>query len=318
MSFGISLKSSFPESLRECRPMQALMRALDKGRLAHALLLHGDNLEAIEEVAYVLAGALLGNTENAAVHPDFFALRPSNKMRQIGIGDTRRLIRRIQHSPYQADRKVAVVFEVDRMNNSSANAFLKTLEEPPADTTILLLSTRPYDLLDTIRSRCFHFRLPAYLDRMPQEEWRVWLDDYRAWLGRLYGGAGLKDQRADLVMSVFGLITRFQALLNQFGEDAWEIEKAKLPEDLNEEEIEALEAGVRKGIRHRLFAEIEMDTGLFARQAGGDGSSYPSRQLIRAVTGLEHVNRLLALNLKETVALEHFLLGSLRAWAVRD
>ena len=315
MSFGKSLKNTFPESLRECRPVQAIMRALEKGRLAHALLLHGESLEALEEVSMLLAEVLLGNAEKPALHPDFFALRPSNKMRQIGIGDTRRLIRRIQHSPYQADRKVAVVFEVDRMNKSSANAFLKTLEEPPADTTILLLSTRPYDLLDTIRSRCFHFRLPASLERLPQENWRAWLDDYRAWLGRLHGGAGLKDQRADLVMSVFGLITRFQALLNQFGEDAWEVERAELSEDLSDEEIEALEAGVRKGIRQRLFAEIEMDTGLFARQADGDGASFPSRQLIQAVTGLEHVNRLLTLNLKETAALEHFLLGSLRAWA---
>ena len=79
MSFGKSLKNTFPESLRECRPVQALMHALDKGRLAHALLLYGESLEALEEVSTLLAKALLGNADNPAVHPDFFALRPSNK-----------------------------------------------------------------------------------------------------------------------------------------------------------------------------------------------------------------------------------------------
>ena len=311
----MSLKSALPDSLRECRSIQVLMRSLEKGRLAHAILLHGNNQESLEEVSMALAGALLGKVENISNHPDFFALRPSNKMRQIKIGDTRNLIRLIQQTPYQADRKVAVIFEVDRMNKSSANAFLKTLEEPPADTTILLLTTRPYDLLDTIRSRCFHFRLPSVLKRMPQKDWRVLLDDYRAWLQRLHGSTDFKEQCADLVFTIFGLIIRFHDLLNKFCEDAWEIEKAELSEDLSDEEIESLEAGVRKGLIQSLFAEIEMDTGQFARQAGVDTALFPARQLCRSIGELENVTRLLDFNLKETTALEHFLLGSLRAWA---
>ena len=162
----MSLANALADPLRECRPVKVLDQSIEKGRLAHGILLHGNNLEVLAEVGFALAKVLLQSSVAVTRHPDFFSLRPTHKARQIRIKDTRELIRQIQHTPHQSENKVALVHEADRMNRESANAFLKTLEEPPADTTIVLISTRPYALLDTIRSRCFNFHIPSQLNRL--------------------------------------------------------------------------------------------------------------------------------------------------------
>jgi len=149
-------------------PHDLINRALAENRLAHALLVHGQNIAAVERFALALSTRILDlpysedDLEDSLLrHPDVFTLRPSKKSRIISVDDTRETIRKIQHSPQAGDRKVAIVFEVDRFNTSAANAFLKTLEEPPLNTTILLMTTRPHSLLATIRSRCQLFRLPT-------------------------------------------------------------------------------------------------------------------------------------------------------------
>ena len=92
-------------------------------------------------------------------------------MRQISADATRELIAKVQVSAAVAPRKVAILHEVDRMNTAAANVFLKTLEEPPANTTLLLLTTRPYALLPTIRSRCL-----AHTMKWPEaDEALTWL-----------------------------------------------------------------------------------------------------------------------------------------------
>lgn len=313
----MSLASALTEPLASSRPVKVLERSLEEGRLAHAILLHGENLEALESVALALAGVLLEAPGRAAQHPDFFSLRPSHKARFIRIEGTRELIRNIQHSSHQGGRKVALVYEVDRMNPSAANAFLKTLEEPPADTTILLVTARPYDLLDTIRSRCFNFRLPSELDRIRHEPWENWLTDYRSWLGRLLRGPRTGGEKADMVMTVYGLISRFRLILKDFTDEAWAKEKEGLPEGLTDEEADALEAGLRKGIRQRLFGEIEAHTRQFALKDCAGESTLPARQLTHSIAELEHAVGLLEVNLNENVALESFLLGSLRTWTAR-
>ena len=158
---------------------------LEKGRLAHAILLKGEDLPTLEKVAHALAGVLLGNVANPNQHPDFFTLRPAKRARFIVVGKRdsdepntmRRLIRDLNQSSNQGGYKVAVVYEADRMNASAANAFLKTLEEPPRQTVILLLSTRPYELMETIRSRCFQFKIPARLRGSDSPEWQTWLEE---------------------------------------------------------------------------------------------------------------------------------------------
>ncbi len=318
-----NLSDSLPPSLRQCRQVKVLEASLQSGRLAHAILLQGEELGEVESVALALAAALLDTTpEKVQIHPDLFTLRPAKKARQIRIGERgaeepntmRRLLREVAQSSNQGGRKVAMVYEADRMNNATANAFLKTLEEPPADTTLLLLTTRPYALLDTIRSRCFNFRLPSRRTTIEHEEWLQWTQRYRQWLGLLLSGATDATARADAVLAAYGLVTGFTRILDQTSEEAWKVEAASLPDSVDADEKDALEVGIRKGIRNRLWAEIELATRMFAIEAS-QHHPFPSFALVRAVDELELLGGLLEVNLKEDVALEHFFLRSLRIWS---
>lgn len=320
----------WPEALIGTPTVSVIERALDRGRLANSLLLHGGNLGTLATVAHGIADRLLNDPRHPTQHfapkqhPDFFALRPAGKTRQIGAESTRDLIGRIQVSPQISRRKVAVIYEADRMNVAAANIFLKTLEEPPASTTILLLTTRPYSLLATIRSRCLHFRFTdaggealAGSDDATREQWRSMLADYGAWLRQVTEGAAEKRAVADQVMGVYGLITRFNAVLSAATDQVWARQKEKLPDDIDDDEVDAIQTGITNGLRLKLFAEIEQATSAFAKQRLAAGDEPARRALGAAIDQLEHNIGLLRLNMNEAIALEDFLLSSLRIWSRR-
>ena len=320
----------WPADLAGTPTVVVLERAIERRRLAHSLLLHGENLGTLALVAHAIADRLLNDPRQPSQHfppkqhPDFYALRPAGKMRQIGVDPTRELIGKMQVSCTVAHRKVAVIYEADRMNTAAANVFLKTLEEPTASTTILLLTTRPYSLLPTIRSRCLHFRFTdagnealADADETTRAQWHAARVDYAAWLGQL--SAGLADKRAiaDQLMGVYGLVTRFNAVLAAATDTIWKTQKAKLPEDLDDDEQIAIETGIANGIRQKLFIEIEYTTRAFAQERLQAGDHSVRRPLTAAIEKLEHNAGLLRLNFNEAAAFEDFLLSSLRLWAKR-
>lgn len=330
MTESASSPLPWPESLAGTPTVAVLERALERQRLANSLLLHGENLATLASVAHGLADRLLNDPRRPSQHfapkhhPDFFALRPAGKSRQILADPTRGLIGKIQVSPQISHRKVAVIYEADRMNAAAANIFLKTLEEPPASTTILLLTTRPYSLLTTIRSRCLHFRFTdsgsaalAGTEESTQDKWRQVRADYVAWLARAIEGMADKRAIADQILGVYGLITRFNAVLAAATEQAWQQQKEKLPAELDDDEVDAIQTGITNGIRLKLFAEMEHATREFgqARLLAGDLAS--RRSLVTSVALIEEVVGLLRLNLNEAAAFEHFLLGSLRIWSRR-
>jgi len=72
----------------------------------------------------------------------------------ILIEQIRNLSERLMHMPGVGTKRVVLILEADRMTDEAANCFLKTLEEPPIDTVFVLTSSRPENLLPTIRSRC--------------------------------------------------------------------------------------------------------------------------------------------------------------------
>lgn len=308
------LASALPEAIAESRPVQILERSIEQGRLGHALLLHGPDILALEQTAKAVAGVLLNRPESPEKHPDYFVAGPVGRSRQIKIDLIRDLVRNIQHTSNQGGRKVAIVHEADRFNQSSANAFLKALEEPPADATILLLTSRPYDLLDTIRSRCLSFRINAQPEPVDNVAWRGWLEDYTAWMEQARDG----DQRdaairADTVMRMYGLLERFVVILDEVSSVAWKAKRETLPQGLEKDVREALEAGAKRGIRDRLFAEISTATRAFAIGGGRlDASAMAFGNVTRE---LERLHRLFVYNLREEVALENFMLASLRFWA---
>lgn len=314
----------WPPALAGTPAIAVMERAIERQRLSHSLLLTGDDVDTLSAVARALADRLLNaplSSASAPVahfapeqHPDYFALRPAGKMRQIGAEATRDLIGKVQVSPTVAPRKVAIIFECDRMNLAAANIFLKTLEEPPANTTLLLLTTRPYSLLPTIRSRCLHFRFPTDVSGFAPDGWAPWLSDYRAWLERLTGGMAGKKDATDSVFVAYGLVARFGAILDAATAEIWKQQKEKLPAELDEDEQVAIETGIANGVRARLFAEIELATRAFALPYLQADDAGTRRALTSSIEKLEHAVGLLRLNLNESAALEDFLLASLRIW----
>jgi len=89
---------------------------------------------------------------DAGVHPDFLLISPHGG--QIRIEEIRAIDEMLSFKPFEGREKVIIVDEADTMNPFAANAFLKTLEEPPEESLIILVSPKPDRLPDTIRSRC--------------------------------------------------------------------------------------------------------------------------------------------------------------------
>lgn len=158
---------------------EKLIAARSADRLAHAYLLTGPQLEPLEEMAQAIARLLLET--DAASHPDLHILRPESKSRRITIGQVRALEHELRLKAFQAPRKVAIISSADRMCIGSAepaNAFLKTLEEPPEHTTLLLLTDRPDQILPTIRSRCLNLPLAADPSNAPAVTHDAFVQDW--------------------------------------------------------------------------------------------------------------------------------------------
>jgi len=142
--------------------------AVGSERLAHAYLVLGDPtgsaLTFAEKVcAYLLCpatgerpcGACPACRRVAAhTHLDIFRIEPEKKSRIISVEAMRDFMRELRQTSYEGGWKIGLIFFADRFNEKAANAFLKTLEEPPAKTLIFLLTDAPQVLLPTIRSRC--------------------------------------------------------------------------------------------------------------------------------------------------------------------
>ena len=302
--------------MAEENALQILERALANNRLHHAILLYGKSIEPLENIAQTMASKLL--QRSCANHPDMFHLRPEGKMRFIKIGSPegepeqnsmRALLKNLRQTSALGVHKVAVIHEADRMNNATANAFLKTLEEPPAQTTIFMLTTRPNDLLETIRSRCISLRVDCPESEIQNENWRQWIDDYKGWQKALMGGIGAGISLPDALMQCYGLLARFETLIAEILEESTSVDESK-EEELGEEIVEAIKTGEKKAIRKKMFADIE--NACVACALGGNG--VPSVKIARAVETLEKASGLTELNMAENIALEFFMLSSLRIW----
>ena len=122
--------------------------------VAHAYLLHGPDGVGKRSVAFAFAAALLGDERRveARAHPDLYVLEPLGEM--IRIDDIRALRRDLHMRPFEADRRVYLILDADRMNEDAADALLKDLEEPPPYAVIVLVAAELGPLPPTILSRC--------------------------------------------------------------------------------------------------------------------------------------------------------------------
>jgi DNA polymerase-3 subunit delta' len=141
-----------------------LRRAHKSNRLAHAYLISGPVGSGKREVAADLASMVNGTDAGEVFSSkarEIFVAEPESKSRRILIEQIRELEHGLQMRGSEGRRKVAIIAEADRLQPQAANAFLKTLEEPPGNSLLLLLSALPETLPDTIVSRCISIPLAA-------------------------------------------------------------------------------------------------------------------------------------------------------------
>ncbi len=146
----------------------ALKAAHGRGRLPAALLIHEGPGAGGEWLASWVAQLVLCQRQAAAPcgeclacrrvaalqHPDLSALRPHEDSRQIRIEQVRELAAQLALTSHAGGYKVGVITPADALNRFAANALLKTLEEPPARTLLVLVAVQPSRLPATVLSRC--------------------------------------------------------------------------------------------------------------------------------------------------------------------
>jgi DNA polymerase-3 subunit delta' len=339
---------SFADFPEEKQVVQLLQRSLARGRLAHAYLFMGSGLGELENMARTLAKAL--NCQNPIergtsglsldscdqcpscrkiaedAHGDVQWVRPESKSRVITIDQIRELMQSIYLKPSQAEFKVAILVAADRLNVQAGNAFLKTLEEPPAKSILILLSTEPQRLLETLFSRCLRLNFAS------EGRFRI-SDKQNAWI-ESFSEMAAREQK--------GLLSRYRllsVLLGQLAGIKAEIERTltsrsplerhadiepKLRDRWEEELSAAIEAEYR---RHRAEVLLGLqwwlrDVWLQTMNLGKELLSFPKlenaaqsiAQRISTDDAMENLNlleqtqRSLSSNVQEGLALEVGLL----------
>ncbi len=127
------------------------------GNISHAIMFYGDDGVGMKQIAKVVASMMIG-LENVKEHPDIYEYSWHLDKRSLGVEDIRIIVEEISKRPYLSDKRIVIIDEFDKATDSAQNAFLKTLEEPSKDNTIILIVENFKSILDTIKSRCQVFK----------------------------------------------------------------------------------------------------------------------------------------------------------------
>lgn len=336
---------AFKDFSGDAHGVQLLQRSLARRRLGHAYLFSGNHLEELERLARTLAKTL--NCRNPIIqdgvavdccdqclvcrnidnhtHPDIHWARPESKSRLITIDQTRELTREIQLKPTDAEYKVAVLVAADRLNPQAANAFLKTLEEPPQRSILILLSTEPQRLLETILSRCLRLNFSGN-DRRELDPFE------KAWLEK-FGALAAGEQKS--LLSRYRLLDVMLQRLAEIRTHADDTLGAASPlqkyddveKDLRDKWEDELTAAVEAEYRRRRTELLSLvqcwlrDVWLATLHSGNDLLNFPKnsgtetvarrispRQALENLQTIEATQKLLYTNVQEALALEVGLL----------
>ena len=154
----------FSEVIGQERAIAVLRRSISLGRVAHAYLFTGIEGCGKKKSALAFVQAVFCGKEEACGvcpscrklangrHPDLHLLEPDGAF--IKIDQVRELQKELSYRPFEAPKKACIIDGADKLNLSSGNALLKTLEEPPGEALMILIAPEPSAVLQTILSRC--------------------------------------------------------------------------------------------------------------------------------------------------------------------
>jgi DNA polymerase III subunit delta' len=301
--------------------LERLNEARRAGRMAHAYLLTGPVGSGKSWLAERVAALLLEcEPERVIAHPDLRVVQPESKSRRIVIDQIRELEHAIQRKPLLASSKVAIIHDAERMQPQAANAFLKTLEEPPPGSLILLLSTVPEAILETVLSRCVETALrPGAKQKSTPEEQAILsaLEECLITEERPGPAAAFRLARAvqDILSEIRERIAsehevelrKETARYKQASDDSsWFEERAGQVKAL----VEAGALRERERVLQALFdavgGALRAQHGLSAQDpiVAALSQKFSAKELLRCLDALELLRRRLALGVQESLAFE--------------
>jgi len=304
-----------------------LRRAHDQNRLAHAYLISGPPGSGKQMLAAELSSLVNGTNVNdvfSAKAREIFVARPESKSRRIVIEQIRDLDHALQMRAPNGRRKVVIISDADRLQPQAANAFLKTLEEPPKDSLLLLLSALPEALPETILSRCIAIPLAPH----DQRESKTAEEEKLVELLQQF----VREQKWD-IQYAYRLAQEFQRLLRAIREqikretdEALKKEQARYKDAtdgtwLEEREqyfkalTESLYLQRRAGLIEALFAwwsdVLRSSTNVERRnlpsarkETGALATRFNSAEILQRVRCLEELRDHLGRNIQEALAIE--------------
>lgn len=319
-----------------------LEQALSIKRMPHALLIHGIEGLGKQALAVWLAKALLCDTRDesaslkacghcvscnlvaAGSHPDLVKVAPEEDKQQISVEQVRTANERLAMTSARKGFRIAIIDPAHQLTISAANSLLKTLEEPGAQSLLLLLTSKPSAVLATLRSRCQHLsvhRPSAVVAR----EW------FRAQYGRevsdevleFVGGAPLKalfyanGQLEELRQAMLPALQELLAARTDVTKvaHAWNDERLQ-------ERLSWLDAWLCRLLRQKILGTADQVT----RPPGAAGAAgLPTTPELLNINGLYSLlDRLRELKaqltrtaLQRELALESFLIGLSHIWDSR-
>ena len=333
---------SFAALTEEEDSVALLQRSLHRGRLGHAYLFHGADLAELETVARTLAKVLNceqpKRRDQAAVdscdscpsclkieadnHPDILWLRPESKLRVLRIEQIRDLLQTVYLKPLNARFKVAIIVAADRLTSNAANAFLKTLEEPPADSILILLSSEPQRLLETILSRCLRLNFGGESVRHQDPALVSWLTRFSQTAAQEQKSLLARYQLLSVILAKLAEIKENteESLTKRSPLETHDDVDAKLKERWEDELAAAIEAEYRRQRTELLtclqwwFRDIWFQTlrlgqemltyPTLAEAAGRVAGRLSAEQAMDNLQLLERTQQLLFSNVQEALALE--------------
>lgn len=337
----MSDNSALPLPLPWHQPLIAQMQqAMSSGRLPHALLIHG--IEGLGKRVFAgwLANALLCerrgqrlqacgtcascNLFAAATHPDFLVVEPEEGKQQISVEQVRAAGERLTVTSHRHGHRVAIIVPAHQLTTSAANALLKTLEEPGADTLLILLTSKLLNVLPTLRSRCQRLGMHA----PPSQAAAAWLRertgrDVDEELLSFVGGAPLKalsyaDGKFDELQR--SMLPAVQSLLSAQA-DVTQVMRAWNDEAL-QDRLTWLDWWLSRLLRQKIAENVEQVTSM---TPNADTVGLPSQRYPLNITGVYSLlDRLRELKaqlartaLQKELALENLLIGMLQIFDQR-